>query len=145
MQRESLTKAASKAKTALLLLFRQHRVIDKALSSHNYKSGYPLRGISAFMARRKGLERPLRVRRARRPKGFAFRYPPSHRSSAKQSTGLFCFADRPLRVRVPLIAIIKADIPCGDIRFYGAPEGTRTPDLLIRSQTLYPAELPAHF
>ena len=24
----------------------------------------------------------------------------------------------------------------------GAPEGTRTPDLLIRSQTLYPAELP---
>ena len=27
---------------------------------------------------------------------------------------------------------------------FGAPEGTRTPDLLIRSQTLYPAELPAH-
>ena len=26
----------------------------------------------------------------------------------------------------------------------GAPEETRTPDLLIRSQTLYPAELPAH-
>ena len=25
----------------------------------------------------------------------------------------------------------------------GALEGTRTPDLLIRSQTLYPAELPA--
>ena len=26
---------------------------------------------------------------------------------------------------------------------HGAPEETRTPDLLIRSQTLYPAELPA--
>ena len=26
----------------------------------------------------------------------------------------------------------------------GALEETRTPDLLIRSQTLYPAELPAH-
>ena len=26
---------------------------------------------------------------------------------------------------------------------YGAPEGTRTPDLLVRSQTLYPTELPA--
>ena len=26
---------------------------------------------------------------------------------------------------------------------FGAPEGTRTPDLLIRSQTLYPAELKA--
>ena len=27
---------------------------------------------------------------------------------------------------------------------FGALEGTRTPGLLIRSQTLYPAELPAH-
>ena len=26
----------------------------------------------------------------------------------------------------------------------GAPEGTRTPDLLVRSQSLYPAELRAH-
>ena len=30
------------------------------------------------------------------------------------------------------------------IRYFGAPEGTRTPDLLIRSQALYPAELRAH-
>ena len=28
---------------------------------------------------------------------------------------------------------------------YGALEGIRTPDLLVRSQTLYPAELRAHF
>ena len=27
---------------------------------------------------------------------------------------------------------------------FGAPEGTRTPDLLVRSQSLYPTELPAH-
>ena len=27
----------------------------------------------------------------------------------------------------------------------GAPRGTRTPDLLVRSQSLYPAELWAHF
>ncbi len=27
---------------------------------------------------------------------------------------------------------------------YGALEGSRTPDLLVRSQTLYPAELRAH-
>ena len=26
----------------------------------------------------------------------------------------------------------------------GTAEGIRTPDLLVRSQTLYPAELPAH-
>ena len=29
-------------------------------------------------------------------------------------------------------------------RYYGAPEGIRTPDLLVRSQTLYPTELRAH-
>ena len=28
--------------------------------------------------------------------------------------------------------------------FSGAMEGTRTPGLLIRSQSLYPAELPTH-
>ena len=28
--------------------------------------------------------------------------------------------------------------------FFGTPEGTRTPDLLVRSQSLYPTELPAH-
>jgi hypothetical protein len=28
--------------------------------------------------------------------------------------------------------------------FRGALQGTRTPDLLVRSQTLYPAELAAH-
>lgn len=28
--------------------------------------------------------------------------------------------------------------------FSGTPEGIRTPDLLVRSQTLYPAELLAH-
>ena len=31
-------------------------------------------------------------------------------------------------------------LQCG---FFGALKGTRTPGLLIRSQTLYPAELPA--
>ena len=30
-----------------------------------------------------------------------------------------------------------------DIRIFGTPEGTRTPDLLVRSQSLYPTELPA--
>ncbi len=28
--------------------------------------------------------------------------------------------------------------------YFGAPGGTRTPDLLVRSQSLYPAELRAH-
>ena len=30
------------------------------------------------------------------------------------------------------------------ICFFGTLEGTRTPDLLIRSQSLYPTELSAH-
>ena len=30
-------------------------------------------------------------------------------------------------------------------KILGAPGGTRTPDLLVRSQTLYPAELLAHW
>ncbi len=38
----------------------------------------------------------------------------------------------------------KSRYPEWDICFSGTPEGTRTPDLLIRSQSLYPTELPAH-
>ena len=38
----------------------------------------------------------------------------------------------------------KATLVIDKCGFSGAPEETRTPDLLIRSQTLYPAELPAH-
>ena len=34
--------------------------------------------------------------------------------------------------------------PVGWCFLFGAPQGTRTPDLLIRSQALYPAELGAH-
>ena len=29
-------------------------------------------------------------------------------------------------------------------RYFGTAEGIRTPDLLVRSQTLYPAELQPH-
>lgn len=28
--------------------------------------------------------------------------------------------------------------------FYGIPEGTRTPDTLLRTEVLYPSELPGH-
>ena len=38
----------------------------------------------------------------------------------------------------------KIKAPEKQVLLFGAPEGTRTPDLLIRSQTLYPAELRAH-
>ena len=34
--------------------------------------------------------------------------------------------------------------PAWVVFLFGAPEGTRTPDLLVRSQSLYPAELRAH-
>ena len=35
----------------------------------------------------------------------------------------------------------KMEQACSDKCWNGVPEGIRTPDLLIRSQTLYPAEL----
>ena len=38
----------------------------------------------------------------------------------------------------------KYPIPNGIEYFFGVPGGIRTRDLLIRSQTLYPAELRAH-
>ena len=39
----------------------------------------------------------------------------------------------------------KRDLNSNEFRSLDrAPEGTRTPDLLVRSQSLYPAELPAH-
>ncbi len=38
----------------------------------------------------------------------------------------------------------KRKAPTKSKLFFGAPRGTRTPDLLVRSQTLYPAELLAH-
>lgn len=45
----------------------------------------------------------------------------------------------------PLIEKEKAPKPLQIKGFgTGTPEGIRTPDLLVRSQTLYPAELPAH-
>ena len=37
----------------------------------------------------------------------------------------------------------KSRYPNGHLLF-GTPKGTRTPDLLIRSQSLYPTELSAH-
>ena len=43
----------------------------------------------------------------------------------------------------PFRCIEKIHIPDG-MWIFGTPEGTRTPDLLIRSQSLYPTELPAH-
>ena len=39
----------------------------------------------------------------------------------------------------------REDTRMGILSFVcGTPEGTRTPDLLVRSQSLYPTELPAH-
>ena len=47
-------------------------------------------------------------------------------------------------VRVPFLRYTKkADTQKG-ICFFGTAKGTRTPDLLIRSQSLYPTELLPH-
>ena len=64
----------------------------------------------------------------------------------KPATGRFFSRRAPFRVRIPGKSGEKqknpqAFQPAGSD---GALEGIRTPDLLIRSQTLYPTELPAH-
>ena len=38
----------------------------------------------------------------------------------------------------------KKDTPFGVSFFFGTAEGIRTPDLLVRSQSLYPTELQPH-
>ncbi len=71
-------------------------------------------------------------------------------SRAKQSPGLFlprlwCVAPHPWSsFRIPSEPKKKKDHPLDGLFLFGVPEGIRTPDLLIRSQTLYPAELQAH-
>ncbi len=57
---------------------------------------------------------------------------------------LFLNAKCPLRVRVPFEQQTKKGTYNVCSFFVGAPGGTRTPDLLVRSQALYPTELLAH-
>ena len=45
--------------------------------------------------------------------------------------------------RVPSLHKNLTGYPEWDNLLNGTPEGTRTPDLLVRSQSLYPTELPA--
>ena len=54
----------------------------------------------------------------------------------------FTWCALPFVVRVPSARKKTTNTLMG-IGCFGAPEGTRTPDLLVRSQTLYPAELLA--
>lgn len=88
----------------------------------------PLASQSAFCQRRPPMNSPTvpETRAARLRKLFlATLYPVG---------GRFCTADFPDTKRKRSLTFVS------DL---GAPEETRTPDLLIRSQTLYPAELPA--
>ena len=60
-------------------------------------------------------------------------------AAKKQSTGLFfspCSS--------PSVELLQKIKSTAIAMLFGALGGTRTPDLLVRSQTLYPAELPAH-
>ena len=68
------------------------------------------------------------------------------RNSKQQPTGLIaCGAVRRRLVRAPSIVQTKRKTSTQRVLvFLGAMEGTRTPGLLIRSQSLYPAELPTH-
>ncbi len=56
----------------------------------------------------------------------------------------FCTSARTGAALSSPLAYKKFQTPQWGIWNFGTPEGTRTPDLLIRSQSLYPTELPAH-
>ena len=85
-----------------------------------------VRRTPGFLVRRKGLETLWCCRRLAVGK--------------QQSTGLLHLI---VRVLPSLTKNKKPDTRLG-IWFIGTPKGTRTPDLLIRSQSLYPTELSAH-
>lgn len=60
-------------------------------------------------------------------------------TTGKCAGGTFPYFDCPSRIQQK-----NTTKNCG-VFLLGALEGTRTPDLLVRSQSLYPAELQAHF
>ena len=71
--------------------------------------------------------------------------PASHFATKNSPQDCFLNVAHPLRVRIPQKFIKKREaIPKYHFSF-GALQGIRTPDLLVRSETLYPAELAAHF
>ena len=70
---------------------------------------------------------------------------PSHLLPKNSHSGCFLNGKSPLGFRVP--ADYRSITKRSTFRYsflFGALQGTRTPDLLVRSQTLYPAELAAH-
>ena len=77
-----------------------------------------------LMARRKGLE-------GLRPSRSQARWPDCVRLRREGVRVLYTFRHK------------KIKPPPKWLLYFGAPEGTRTPDLLVRSQSLYPTELPA--
>ena len=72
-------------------------------------------------------------------------YPTAHHAAKKQSAEfVFLNAARPPRSSNPFYLCTKKE-RYKNVLFCGAPEGIRTPDLTVRSRSLYPAELQAHF
>ena len=85
------------------------------------------------------------------PKGtrFAFSFPPGNENKCvaavetggkQQSTGLLHLDGFESLLKHKKLT----GYPGWDNLLIGTPKGTRTPDLLVRSQSLYPTELSAH-
>ena len=86
-----------------------------------------------FMAQKRDTMKVSRIRQ----KGFA-RLRPGH---GLENMPPACFLGQPFRIP-SWHKKRRTSYRCSS--FFGTPEGIRTPDLLVRSQTLYPAELLAH-
>ena len=78
-----------------------------------------------------------------RNRGYVFRIrgflllPASYANALKKST-----TDRK---KAHATNVTQVSFPYSIFEILGVPRGIRTPDLLVRSQSLYPAELWAHF
>ena len=96
----------------------------KTCHRHHYWQGYAERDSFAFF-----------FPHGKKNKGVAA----VETGGKQQSTGLLH-----LIVRVPFCRKYKKIRYQKVSDLFGTPKGTRTPDLLIRSQSLYPTELSAH-
>ena len=122
----------------VFLTLRPSRVRIPNIAEHKIKRE-PAKANSLLMARRKGFFSALPC--------LSPRYARCHVS---ENSPPDCFLPQIKDLLLPCSNPInfkhktKTEHTKSVLCFRGTPEGIRTPDLLVRSQTLYPAELPAH-
>ena len=103
-------------------------VIDK-----NIKTGAAPDGVAPVLARCKGYSLCSSNPCVLDDRCFAA-VPVSHFAAENDSPDRFLYAAHPLRLRIPCFFVIKTGVrTCCSYSCFGALQGIRTPDLLVRS------------